>query len=274
MAEPRVTDEVDGSGAGGRGAAGGRAGAAAQRRAPRPARRCSGHTRCRGGVARPGAAAVRDGGRGAAADGRADRAARRGRRSVRARCCRCGRSPAYRLLVTTTTASTRRRPVPLPAGAGRTRPAPDLRGPARAAVDRAGRAAHDARRGDRHPVRRVGAERPRGAAGRRLHLLGRHRASRCARWARPACGSCSCPGIGEGTLVQVRDHPPGRHRAPCARTRWRAAPRCPPATASSCTPRATSGGTRSGWRAAADGPLHRGAVLGLRGAPAVLAARA
>ena len=45
---------------------------------------------------------------------------------------------------------------------------------------------------DRHPLHRVGAERPRGPGRRGLHLLGRHRPTRCARSAPPGCGSCSC----------------------------------------------------------------------------------
>ena len=67
----------------------------------------------------------------------------------------------------------------------RARPPPGPRGPARAAVDRPGRQrAHlprRARRGQRHVVRRVGAQRPRRARRRRLQLL----AGRAARHALP-----------------------------------------------------------------------------------------
>ena len=62
----------------------------------------------------------------------------------------------------------RRRPLPLPADPRRARPAPDRRGPARAAVGGARRAA--ARR--RRRVHRLGAQRPRRTGGRRLHRLG------------------------------------------------------------------------------------------------------
>ncbi|CAM5418677.1 1,4-alpha-glucan branching enzyme GlgB OS=Streptomyces tendae OX=1932 GN=glgB PE=3 SV=1 [Streptomyces tendae] len=86
-----------------------------------------------------------------------------------------------------------RGPVPLPAHAGRAGPAPDRRGPARGAVAGAGRAPDDPGRawtGTRFAVWAPNA--PRGPGGRRLQLLGRHGVTRCARWARPACGSCSC----------------------------------------------------------------------------------
>ncbi|CAA9229178.1 MAG: GH13_9 / GH13_8 / GH13 / GH13_10 / CBM 48 / GH13_36, partial [uncultured Corynebacteriales bacterium] len=69
----------------------------------------------------------------------------------------------------------RRRRVPVAAHAGRDRPAPDLRGPARAAVGGARRARplvrDPARHGGRDLVRGVGAERPRRAGDRGLRLL-------------------------------------------------------------------------------------------------------
>ena len=63
---------------------------------------------------------------------------------------------------------------------------------------------HGRRRGRGRVVRGVGAERAGRAGDRRLQPLGRAGRTRCARWARPACGSCSCPGIGAGTCYKFR----------------------------------------------------------------------
>ena len=106
--------------------------------------------------------------------------------------------PDYRLEVTYDgAAAPHRRPLPLPADARRDRPAPDRRGPARAAVGGARRARPRVRRprrpGQRHVVRGVGAERARRAGRRRLQLLGRPRAPDARAGLAAACGSCSSP---------------------------------------------------------------------------------
>ena len=91
--------------------------------------------------------------------------------------------PDYRLEVAYDDghAHTRRRPLPVPADARRDGPAPDQRGPARAAVGGARRPGaplrHAARRHDhRHLVRGLGAVGPRRPAQGRLQQLGRPRA--------------------------------------------------------------------------------------------------
>ena len=132
-------------------------------------------------------------------------------------------------------ATTRRRPVPLPAHARRDRPAPDQRGPPRAAVDGARRARAPLRRPrtapvDRHVLRGLGAERPGRPGRRRLQQLGRPRAPDAPARAPRASGSCSCPTSARGTDVQVR-----RSSAPTAQWREKADPMAfhtevPPAT--------------------------------------------
>ena len=106
-----------------------------------------------------------------------------------------------------------------------------------------------------------------------LQLLGRHRASRCARSARPGCGSCSCPASARARSTSSTS------AARTARTRLQAPTRWPARTEVPAghrlgrdTVRTTSGRTRSGWRTAADAPGARGAVVRVRGASAVLAA--
>ena len=93
-----------------------------------------------------------------------------------------------------------RRSLPLPAHPGGDGPAPDRRGPARAAVAGARRARADASgTATGTVVRGVGAERARGAGHRRLQPLGRARLPDALARRRRACGSCSCPGSADGT---------------------------------------------------------------------------
>ena len=58
-----------------------------------------------------------------------------------------------------------------------------------------------------HGVRRLGARRAVGQRRRRLQLLGRATASRCARSAAPGSGSCSCPTSARGSATSSRSAP-------------------------------------------------------------------
>ncbi|CAM5348977.1 hypothetical protein SVIOM74S_07787 [Streptomyces violarus] len=179
--------------------------------------------------------------------------------------------PEYRLLRGVRGDGPRHRGrLPFPAHAGRPRPAPDRRGPARGAVDGAGRAPDDPPGRDRHPVLGVGAERAGPARGRHLQLLGRHRARHAVAGLVGRVGAVPA-GHRRGRAVQVRDHPPRRFEDDARR------PDGPPHGGAA---RDLVGhhvlGVRVGRRRVA-GPARRGtgargAVLGVRGAPAVLAA--
>ncbi len=146
-----------------------------------------------------------------------------------------------------------RRPLPLPAHAGRDRPAPDRRGPARAALagPRCARAhlRDDSRRRQWRVVRRLGAECPGRPGGRRLQLLGRngpphalprgHRASgSCSSRTSatvPSTSSTSSAATACGARRQIRSPSPPRSRRRRAR---------------SSTPPTTSGTTRHGCASA------------------------
>ena len=172
----------------------------------------------------------------------------------------------------------RRRPLPLPADPRRAGPAPDRRGPPRAALDgaRRPRPHYDGPPG-RRPARRSpsGRRTRRGVRRRRrLQLLGRHRATRCARWARPACGSCSSPAsataraykfeiLGPDGVVAAQGRPDGpRHRGAAGDR-----------VASSSTSAYEWGDGEWMARRGRDDP-HAGADERLRGAPRLVAARA
>ena len=165
----------------------------------------------------------------------------------------------------------RRRPLPLPADAGRDGPAPDQRGSARAAVARCsapGSTTTTRRSGTPITgtvVRGLGAQRPRGAAQGRLQQLGRSRAPDAP--ARPV-----------RRLGAVRPRRRQRHgvqvRVLGADGQWRekADPMAsyaevPPLTPRGSSSRPTSGATRT-WMAARAEPAARArADVGLRDAP-------
>ena len=138
-----------------------------------------------------------------------------------------------------------RRPVPAPAHAGRVRPVPDRRGPARGTVARARRARPRGRPGHRHVVRGLGAERPRRPGHRRLQLLGRPRVPDALARRRPASGSCSSrawpTAPGTSTRSAARTACGGRRP-----TRWRTPPSSRPPPRRWCTPRGTPGTTTTG----------------------------
>ena len=74
--------------------------------------------------------------------------------------------------------------------------------------------------------------------------------TRCARSARPASGSCSCPASAEGSTLQVRDPHAGRRDPPEGRPGRVRRPRCRRRRPRSCTSRSTSGATTSGCASA------------------------
>ena len=252
---------------------------AARRRAPRPALR-----------ARRAPARGRHGGpRPAPARRRGARGARGRRRASRwSRCTTPACSPAvvpgpagdYRLAVRYGERGRhRRRPVPLAAHARRDRPAPDRRGPARAAVGRARRARAHATtpRPARSPAPASRCGRPTRAGVRVTgdfdgwDGLG---APDALAGHRPACGSCSCPAsapapatssaiLGQDGALAGEGRPDGlRHRGPAGHgvDRRRVD--------------ATSGATPSGWPPRAAAARARRADERLRGAPRLVAAGA
>ena len=179
----------------------------ARRRPPRPprgARRAPPRRR----HGRAGAApARRRGARGAR--GRRGPPAGQGARRGPVLRCRAGaarRLPARRAL--RRPRRHRRRPLPLAAHPRRGRPAPDRRGPPRAAVGRARRPRAHATTPRRAPsparASRCGRPRRRACASPATSTAGAAGRTPCARWAAPACGSCSCPGIGAGTRYKFR----------------------------------------------------------------------
>ena len=121
-------------------------------------------------------------------------------------------------------------------------------------------------------LRGVGAERPRRAGHRRLRLLGRAGRTRCARSAPAACGSSSCPGVGAGREVQVRDPRPGRRVAGEGRPDGVPRPRAPRRPRRSCTRRTYEWGDDEWMAKRAADPLARRPDEHLRGAPRLLAA--
>ncbi len=144
--------------------------------------------------------------------------------------------PDYRLEVAYDGADpAHRRPLPVPADAGRDRPAPDRRGPPRAALGGARRAHPRVRRagrpGQRHVVRRLGAERAGRAGRRRLQLLGRPGAPDALARLQRRLGAVR-PRRRRRRALQVRG--PRRATACGGRrpTRWRSPTEMPPATAS------------------------------------------
>ena len=148
--------------------------------------------------------------------------------------------------------------------AGRARPAPDRRGPARAALGRARRQSSRARR---HLVRRVG---PGGAGGqrrRRVQRVGRPRAPDAVARSRRRLGTVRARGRG-GRRLQVRG--PRRRRPlllkadPSRRAERRRQ------TASIVFSSGHAGATRRGSRAGAR-PSRTRADVGVRGAPRVVA---
>ena len=249
-----------------------------RRRAPRPARRAR----------RAPARRRRHGARAAARGPTAVTVVRRRRAPPRLRrtstrasgsaCCRSTQVPDYRLEVAYGGPATRRRrPVPVPADARRDRPAPDRRGPARAALGRARRARAHATTAPpapvhRHVVRGLGAERPRRPGRRRLQLLGRPRRTRCARSARRGVWELFVPGVGDGThykfeilgadgVVAAEGRPDGLRAPRCRRRprRW-------------CTSSPYEWGDDEWMAARAARPAARGADEHLRGAPRLVAA--
>ncbi len=148
----------------------------------------------------------------------------------------------------------RRRPLPVPADARRDGPAPDQRGPARAAVDRArarGCTTTTPRFGDTVTGTSFAVWAP---AARAVRLKadfnswdGREHPMRAAR-AAPACGSCSCPGSAPAPPTSTSSSAPtasGARRP----TRWRAGPRCRRTRRRRSSSRPTSGATTPGWTA-------------------------
>ena len=95
-----------------------------------------------------------------------------------------------------------RRRVPLPPHARRDRPAPDQRGPPRAALAGARRARARLRRPRRSrspaPRSRSGRRTPRACGSRATSTAGTAASTRCGSSASPACGSSSCPASARG----------------------------------------------------------------------------
>ena len=113
------------------------------------------------------------------------RAPRPGRARLPARGLLRGRARAHR-----------RRPLPLPAHPRRDRPAPDQRGPARAAVGGARRAGAPLRQprsatGSAAPRSRSGRRRPAASGSRATSTAGTAASTRCASSGSPGSGSCS-----------------------------------------------------------------------------------
>ena len=144
----------------------------------------------------------------------------------------CPASPAdYRLVgdATATDDVRRRRPLPLAADPRRGRPAPHRRGPAREPVGGARRARAHLRHPRRGPVTgtsfAVWAPNARGVRVAGDFNYWTARRCRCARWAPPACGSCSSPASATAAGTSTRCSAPtasGARRP----TRWRSPPRC------------------------------------------------
>ena len=175
--------------------------------------------------------------------------------------------------------SRRRRPLPLPADARRDGPAPDQRGPARAALDGARRAActtTTAPLGDRSSGTSFAVWAP-SAARRpdqgRLQQLGRPRAPDAPARAAPASGSCSCPASAPARSYKFVDP---RRRRPVARE---GRPDGLPRRGRRRRPSSVvfessySGATTTGWTAAAGEAARARADVGLRDAPRARGAR-
>ena len=150
-----------------------------------------------------------------------------------------------------------RRPVPVPAHAGRDGPAPDRRGPARGAVAGARRARPQLRRGRPARRSRCGRRTPAASGSSATSTTGTAARTRCGPWAAPGSGSCSCPAWQTGTRYKFDicgpDGPWRRKADPMASLAER-----PPATASVVFDvQLRVGATRTGWprRAEAD-PLR------------------
>ena len=159
---------------------------------------------------------------------------------VRGACCRAGarcRATASRSATRTRRRSSCAIAYSFAPALGRARPAPHRRGPARAALGRARRA--PARRSTARPGRRSRCgrrTRARGQRRRRLQRLGRRAPSRCARSARPASGSCSCPRLRAGAAYKFEIRGADGDAAPQgrpARAARRAAARAPARSSSS-----------------------------------------
>ena len=150
-----------------------------------------------------------------------------------------------------------RRSVRVPADARRARPAPDRRGPPRAALRAARRALREHRRASPAPPSRSG-RRPRArSASSATSTPGTAGCTRCARSARAGSGSCSCPAsaparatstrssrrrraAAEGRPVRARD----RGAAADGVGRARAAPRLERGRASGCARAGSSSRSR------------------------------
>ena len=187
--------------------------------------------------------------------------------------------PDYRVEVRLRRAasSTRRRPVPLPAHARRDRPAPDRRGPPRAALDGARARTCTATTGRTGPVdghRRFAVWAPTRAGRarhRRLQQLGRPRAPDALARAARACGSCSCPTSAPGTRYKFEIL--GADGAWRDEGRPDGLPHRGPAGDGVGGLRVVlhAGATTTGWPHAAPAQAARGADERLRGAPRLVA---
>ena len=165
-----------------------------------------------------------------------------------------------------------RRPLPLPAHPRRDGPAPDLRRPPRGTLDRARCARpplrHTPRRGGRHVVRGLGAERPGCPGHGRLQLLGRPRAPDAVTWDRPVCGNSSCPTSARAPCTSTKCSAPtasGARRP----TRWPRIPKCRRSAPRWCGSRSTVGRQRLDDRAGQ--AAGRVADERLRGPPRIVA---
>ena len=146
-----------------------------------------------------------------------------------------------------------RRPVPLPADARRARPAPGRRGPPRGALRKPRRARASSTEGVHgHVVRGLGAGARSRSRWSATSTPGTAACTRCARSARPASGSCSCPSVGEGTNYKYEILAPGRRDPPEGRPvafAGRACRRRP--RRSSTLPKHEWARRASGWRSGA-----------------------
>ena len=155
--------------------------------------------------------------------------------------------------------------------ARRARPPPRHRGPPRAALERARRASADDRRLARDGLRGVGARGARGQPSSATSTPGTSARIRCARSARPASGSCSCPEAAEGHAYKFAI------RGADGEVRLKADPlalraELPPKTGSVVhEPGPRLARRRRGRSAGGRAEPHARADVGLRGAPRLLA---
>ena len=248
-----------------------------RRRPPRPARACSGRTRCAGGVAVRTLRPRRESGRRCVTGSDALPA----RRTPRAACsvggrCRCDGVTDYRLEVDYGGGPVREDdPYRFLPTLGEMDLHLDRRGPPRAAVGGARRARPRAttRRSAPSPAPRSPSGRPTpGACGSSAtSTTGTAARTRCARSARPASGSCSCPASATARATSSRSSAPtacGGEKADPMALRDRGSRRPPPRSSS---PPPTSGSDEDWLARAGHGRPAHGADVHLRGAPRLVA---